>query len=360
MKYTPLALIAELTHRCPLHCVYCSNPLELQARKNELDTATWKRVFSEAAEMGVLQLHLTGGEPIVRDDLTELVRHGREKKMYLNLITSGVGLNEEKLGMLCDSGLDHIQLSLQDSEEAFANEFAGTKAHAQKIKTAHLIKKLPLAFTLNIVVHRKNLSRLEEMITLAETLGADRLEIAHVQYYGWAFKNRAQLLPTREQLKQSVSVIQSAKKRLKDRVRIDFVVPDYFARFPKPCMGGWGQKSILINPAGEVLPCHSAMVIPDLIFDSVKEKSLRSIWESGQAFEKFRGESWMKEPCSSCERRAQDFGGCRCQAFLLAGDARATDPVCTLSPARERVDRLIADYAEGTEAQSLPWAYRKI
>jgi pyrroloquinoline quinone biosynthesis protein E len=358
MKYTPLALIAELTHRCPLHCVYCSNPLELQARANELTTEHWKTVFDSAAEMGVLQLHLTGGEPTARDDILELIRHGRSRKLYTNLITSGVGITEAKLKQYCDAGLDHIQLSLQDSQEATANEFAGTKAHASKIKTAAMIKKFPLAFTLNIVVHKANLSRLEEMIQLAESLGADRLEIAHVQYYGWAFRNRAALIPTREQVQQSIAVIQSARERLKDRLRVDFVVPDYYAKFPKPCMGGWGQKSILIDPAGRVMPCHSAMVIPGLSFENVKEKSLKWIWEESEAFEKFRGESWMKEPCVSCDRKTQDFGGCRCQAFLLTGDARATDPVCSLSPKRELVTKEVAaSSAEGAGAPS--WAYRK-
>ena len=357
MKYVPLALIAELTHRCPLHCVYCSNPLEMQARSQELDTKTWMRIFDEAAEMGVLQLHLTGGEPTARDDIIDLIRHGRSRKLYTNLITSGVGLTEQKLEKYCEAGLDHVQLSFQDSQEKPANEFAGTKAHAAKIKAARLIKKFPLAFTMNIVVHRNNLSRLEEMIALGETLEADRLEIAHVQYYGWAFKNRASLIPTRDQVNQSIDVIRAAIARLKDKLRIDFVVPDYYAKFPKPCMGGWGQKSLLIDPAGKVLPCHAAMIIPGLVFDNVRDKSLRAIWEESQAFQSFRGEEWMKEPCASCDRRAQDFGGCRCQAFLITGDAQATDPVCSLAPERNRID---LELSAAVDSAPQPWIYRKI
>jgi pyrroloquinoline quinone biosynthesis protein E len=357
MSYRPFALIAELTHRCPLHCVYCSNPLELQARAAELDTATWIRVFDEAARMDVLQLHLTGGEPTAREDIIELIKAGRARKLYSNLITSGVGLTEKKLRDYCDAGLDHLQLSFQDSREGPANEFAGTKAHALKIKAAELIKKFPLAFTMNIVIHRQNADRVGEMIALGETLGVDRLEIAHVQYYGWAFKNRASLIPTQEQVKQSMDTIYAAKERLKDKIRIDFAIPDYFAKFPKPCMGGWGQKSILIDPAGRVLPCHSAMVIPGMSFENVRDRSLSEIWEKSAAFERFRGEEWMQEPCRSCDRRTQDFGGCRCQAFLVAGDAQATDPVCSFSPVRAKIE---AEVAAAGSAGSQPWLYRTL
>jgi PqqA peptide cyclase len=352
---SPLALIAELTHRCPLHCVYCSNPLELQAKSNELDTETWKRVFEEAARLGVLQLHLTGGEPTARHDITSLIAHGRSNKLYVNLITSGVGLNEERVKEFCEAGLDHVQLSIQDSRESFANEYAGTKAHALKLKIAAIFKKFPLALTVNIVVHRGNLPRLEEMIALGESLGADRLEIAHTQYYGWAFKNRAALLPTREEVTASMEIIRAAQERLKGRIRVDFAAPDYFAKYPKACMNGWGEKSILVDPAGRVLPCHSAMVLPGMTFENVREKSLAKIWEESEAFQMFRGEDWMEEPCKSCERKTQDRGGCRCQAFLLTGNAQATDPVCSLSPLRNIVDEAIA-----AAAADEPWHYRKI
>jgi pyrroloquinoline quinone biosynthesis protein E len=360
MKHTPLALIAELTHRCPLHCVYCSNPTELQARQMELATADWIRVFHEAAELGVLQLHLTGGEPTARDDLTQLIEAGRKAQMYSNLITSGLGLNEKKLEAWCKAGLDHLQLSFQDSEEAAANEFAGTRAHVLKLQAARLVKKFPLAFTINIVVHRGNLSRLEQMIQMAEELQADRLEIAHVQYYGWALKNRAALLPTVEQVNESVKIIQAARARLKDKIRIEFVVPDYHAKFPKPCMGGWGRTLLLIDPSGKVLPCHAAGVIPGMEFENVRTQSLRAIWEDSAAFQKFRGDDWMQEPCRGCERKTQDFGGCRCQAFMITGDAAATDPVCSLSPEREKIVEALDEAVTSQSAGSPAWTYRKL
>jgi pyrroloquinoline quinone biosynthesis protein E len=356
MESAPLSLIAELTHRCPLHCVYCSNPIEMQARQNELDTATWKRVFTEASQLGVVQLNLTGGEPTLRDDLPELIAHGRAAGFYSNLITSGVGVTEEKLAQYAGSGLDHIQLSIQDSEIGPANEYAGTKAHALKLQTAKLIRKFKFAFTLNMVIHRQNLSRLQDMIDLAVGVGADRLEIAHVQYYGWAFKNRAMLLPTQEQIKASMETIFAAREKLKDKVRIDFAAPDYFAKFPKPCMGGWGKTALVIDPAGRVLPCHSAMILPAMQFENVREKSLSDIWGKSEAFNRFRGDGWMKEPCSSCDRKSKDFGGCRCQAFLITGDENATDPVCSLSPERGRVDQLIAEVPATKTAE---WVYRK-
>lgn len=354
----PLSLIIELTHRCPLHCVYCSNPLEMQARQNEVDTAVWKRVIDEAAKMGMLQLNFTGGEPTVREDLAELIQHGRGSGLYSNLITSGVGLSEEKLKRYVDAGLDHIQLSIQDAQADPANEYAGTKAHTLKLKTAEIIKKFDLAFTMNMVIHRQNISRLEEMMELAVGLGADRLEVAHVQYYGWAYKNRSLLLPTSEQVKKSMEIIYAAQERLKGKVRIDFATPDYYAKFPKPCMGGWGTTALVIDPAGRVLPCHSAMVIPGMIFENVRARSLYEIWENSEAFNRFRGDKWMKEPCSSCDRKGKDFGGCRCQAFLVTGDEFATDPVCSLAPGRGHVNELIATATQSFDKAS--WTYREM
>src|SRR5229473_2702380 len=329
---TPLSLIAEVTHRCPLHCVYCSNPLEMQARELELSTVTWAQTFQAAGELGVLQLRLTGGEPLARADLAELVAAGRKAGLYVNLITSGIGLSPERLAALTDAGLDHIQLSFQDSKEDEANLIAGTRAHALKIELSRRIKQHRVAFTVNMVVHRQNLERLERMIALAEELEADRLEIAHVQYYGWALRNRDALLPTRAQWERSLAVITAARERLEGRMRIDFVAPDYYAKYPKPCMGGWGRGVILIDAAGRAMPCHAAGSIPGLEFDNVGERTLRWIWEQSAAFQKFRGEDWMPEPCRSCDRRALDFGGCRCQAFHLTGNAAATDPACALSP----------------------------
>ena len=355
MKYTPRALIAEITHRCPLHCVYCSNPLEMQRRSEELSTGDWTSIFRQAGDMGVLQLHLTGGEPLSRSDLTELVRAGRGAHLYLNLITSGVGLEGPRLDELIEAGLDHIQLSFQDTEEASANEFAGTRSHALKLRIARMIRERRIAFTINMVVHRRNLGRLEEMISFVEQSGAQRVEIAHVQYYGWAFRNRDALLPTREQLDRSVEIVEAARERLKGRLRIEFVLPDYYAKYPKPCMNGWGHQQMLIDPAGRVLPCHAAMVIPGLEFPSARERPLRWIWDDSPAFNRFRDESWMPEPCRSCDHRTRDFGGCRCQAFLLAGDAAATDPVCTLAPAHAVVEGALQPVNGSSDRN---WVYR--
>ncbi len=348
----PLALIAEITHRCPLHCVYCSNPLELTARAEELATADWLRVFNEAAALGVLHLHLTGGEPLARPDLTELIAGARQARLYTNLITSGIGLSRERLAQLVEAGLDHIQLSFQDSNEGQANWIAGTRAHAHKLELAGWIREHRLAFTTNLVVHRQNIDHLEEMIAALEALNPDRMEIAHAQYYGWALENRSALLPTRSQLDRAVEVVAAASERLRGKVRIDMVVPDYHARFPKACMGGWGRQLLLIDPAGRVLPCHAAGVIPGMQFDNVRERALGWIWTNSKAFQKFRGEAWMPEPCRSCDRRGEDFGGCRCQAFLLTGDAGATDPVCELAPMHHLIEEAVREDAfAGTAAE---------
>ncbi len=347
----PLALIAEITHRCPLHCVYCSNPLELTSRAEELATADWLRVFSEAAALGVLHLHLTGGEPLARPDLAELIAGARGVRLYTNLITSGIGLSRERLAQIVEAGLDHIQLSFQDSGEGHANWIAGARAHAHKLELAAWIREYRLAFTVNLVVHRQNIDHLEEMIFALEALHPDRMEIAHAQYYGWALQNRSALLPTRAQLDRAVAVVAAAEERLRGKVRIDMVVPDYHARFPKACMGGWGRQLLLIDPAGSALPCHAAGVIPGLRFDNVREHGVDWIWQNSEAFQKFRGEDWMPEPCRSCDRRKEDFGGCRCQAFLLTGDAAATDPVCELAP----LHHLIVDAVrEDSVAASVP------
>jgi pyrroloquinoline quinone biosynthesis protein E len=338
----PLALIAELTHRCPLHCVYCSNPLELQQRANELSTEVWSRVFREAAQAGVLQADLTGGEPLARTDILGLIRAARAAGLYVNLITSGLPLDETKLASLVEAGLDHIQLSFQGAQEEIAQEISGTKSHAQKLRVLGWLKNFRVAVTLNFVIHRSNIDQIPEMLILAEASSATRIEFANVQYYGWAFANRENLLPTREQLDRSIELIKQAQERLKGKIRIESVVPDYYAKYPKACMGGWGRKLMLITPNGDALPCHAARVIPGLLFANVKDQSLREIWENSEAFQKFRGEDWMQEPCKTCDRREQDFGGCRCQALLLAGDASATDPVCSLSPLRPKVDAILA------------------
>jgi PqqA peptide cyclase len=352
----PLALIAEITHRCPLHCVYCSNPLELAAVPMELSTKEWIDVFEQCGKLGMLHGHFTGGEPLARPDLTELIAGARAAGLYTNLITSGIGLAEARLKALVDAGLDHIQLSFQDSREDAANWIAGTKVHAHKIELSRLIRQHKIAFTVNLVVHRQNIDHLDEMIDFIEQLAPERMEIAHTQYYGWALRNRASLLPSRTQLEKAVEAVTAAEKRLSGRIRLDFVVPDYYARFPKACMGGWGQRLMLINPSGRVLPCHAAEVIPGMTFENVRQQSLEYIWRQSSSFQSFRGEEWMPEPCRSCERRAEDFGGCRCQALLLTGDAMVTDPACSLAPAHHIVEAALMEANSGQAAVSQPVA----
>ncbi len=343
MSSNPLALIAEVTHRCPLHCVYCSNPMELAAVQSELSTEEWTSVFQQSGKLGMLHAHFTGGEPLARTDLTALIAAARTAGLYTNLITSGLGLNETRLQALVGAGLDHIQISFQDSREEAANWIAGAKAHAHKIKLSRAIRRHKIAFTVNLVVHKQNLDHLEEMIAFIEQLNPERVEIAHTQYYGWALANRAALMPTRAQLERAVAIVADAEKRLAGRMRIDSVVPDYYAKYPKACMGGWGRRLMLINPAGKVLPCHAAEVLPGMSFENVREKTLQWIWQESSSFRKFRGDEWMPEPCRSCDRRTEDFGGCRCQAFLLAGDATVTDPACSLAPSHHLVEAAVRD-----------------
>ena len=367
MPPAPLALIAELTHRCPLHCVYCSNPLEMQKAASELSTEEWIRVFHEAGRLGSLHAHFTGGEPLARTDLTELTAGARAAGLYVNLITSGISLSEKRLAALVEAGLEHIQLSFQGSQETSSDEIAGTRSHAHKLQLARTIRQFKIAFTVNVVVHRQNLDHLPEIIAMVEELGADRLEIANVQYYGWALRNREALLPTRQQLEQSQATVSAAEQRLQGRMRIDYVAPDYYGRYPKACMGGWGRRLMLIDPAGQALPCHAAGVIPGMAFDNVREHALEWIWQESAAFQKFRGERWMPVPCRGCDRRAEDFGGCRCQALLLTGDAANTDPVCSLAPAHHLVETIVARVNSGEApgaAIPLPvsnpsgWVYR--
>ena len=362
----PLGLLAELTHRCPLGCPYCSNPLALDPRADELDGAAWARVFREAASLGVLQVHLSGGEPAARRDLVDIVKAARDAGLYSNLITSAVGLTPKTMTALADAGLDHVQISIQDSEQESADHIAGYKgASARKRALAAEVVKLGLPLTVNMVVHRANIGRIEPMVELALILGASRVEIAHVQYYGWALNNRAALMPSREQVEQAVAQVEALRTKHHGRIVIDAVVPDYYARFPKPCVGGWGRRSINVTPAGKVLPCHAAEVIPGLEFWNVREHSLADIWRSSPAFSAFRGTDWMQEPCKTCDRRELDFGGCRCQALLLAGDAAATDPVCSLAPTRAKVDAILATVNSATtperDLQPLTkpdWLYR--
>jgi pyrroloquinoline quinone biosynthesis protein E len=350
----PLGLLAELTHRCPLGCPYCSNPLALDAPKHELDAATWARVFREAAALGILQVHLSGGEPASRRDLADIVRAARDAGLYSNLITSGVGLTDARLGALADHGLDHVQVSIQDAAPDSADRIAGYGgAFARKQAVAAETARLGLPLTVNVVVHRINIERIDAMVALALSLGAQRVEIAHVQYYGWALKNRAALMPSREQALGAMAVVDRLRKTHHGRIVIDSALPDYYARYPKPCMGGWGRRSLNVTPSGKVLPCHAAESIPGLNFWSVTEHSLADIWRHSPAFNAFRGTDWMAEPCRSCPKQREDFGGCRCQAFLLTGDPHATDPVCHLSPLHEDMERIAAIQSDAYEYRRL-------
>lgn len=338
----PIAMLAELTHVCPLACPYCSNPLDLTKRSAELDTETWSRVFREAADLGVLQIHLSGGEPASRRDLVELVVAARDAGLYTNLITSGIGLNEDKLSQLDEVGLDHIQLSLQGITAELADHIGGYKGgFDRKMYVAERIAAVGFPLTLNAVMHRHNLDDLPATIALAERLGARRVEVACVQFHGWAESNRGQLQPTADQVRAAKATVDDERERLKGQIVIDFVAPDWFADFPKACMGGWGSTGLNVTPAGDVLPCHAAGSIPSLTFANVTDQSLAKIWYEDAAFNAFRGTDWMPELCQTCERRDIDFGGCRCQAMAVLGDASTTDPVCRKSPGRVAVDALL-------------------
>ncbi len=353
----PYSLLAEVTHRCPLHCPYCSNPVELARRMGELGTADWKRVLDEAAALGVLHVGFSGGEPLVRQDLVDLVAAARAAGLYSNLITSAIGLTPERAAALKQAGLDSVQISFQADEETLGNNIAGMNAHRKKIEVATLVRALGFPLTVNVVLHRANINRLEPIIALTERLGAERLELANTQYYGWAFRNRAALLPSRAQIERASGVTQAARQRLLGKMEILFVVPDYYSDRPKPCMHGWGNRHITVNPSGEVLPCPTAGEIRTLLFDNVRAQSLRWIWTESEAFNRFRGTDWMPEPCRSCEFRERDFGGCRCQAALLTGDAAVTDPACALSPYRDRLTRFVESVQETPVLGK--WDYRQ-
>jgi pyrroloquinoline quinone biosynthesis protein E len=341
----PTTLLAELTHRCPLHCPYCSNPLELIRGEAELATDDWKRVFTQARELGVLQLGLSGGEPLVRKDLEELAAHARSIGLYTTLVTSGLGLTRKRAEALRNAGLEHIQVSIQDSDTESAERIAGVSSVKQKRAAIALVKELGFAFSINVVLHRANLDRIGELIDLAGGLGADRLELANTQYYGWGLKNRAALMPTREQVLKARAIAEAAIERYRKKMQIIFVLPDYHEQYPKACYGGWGKVYIVVTPNGQALPCHAASSITSLSFPTVREHSLEWIWRESSGFRAFRGDTWMKEPCRTCPRKAVDFGGCRCQAFALTGDAANPDPVCTLTPFRRIIDEALAEPA---------------
>ncbi len=344
--FAPVGLLAELTHRCPLQCPYCSNPLALERVAGELPTEVWLDVLAQAADLGVLQLHLSGGEPTVRRDLEQIVAQAAKVGLYSNLITAAVLLTHERLETLAGHGLDHVQISIQDADAANADRIAHYRdGHAKKLEAAGWVRALGLPLTINAPIHRQNIAHLPAIIELAVSLGAQRLEVAHVQYYGWALQNRQALMPTRDQVLRSAELVAAARERLKGILVIDFVVPDYYASRPKPCMGGWGRGIVNVTPSGKVLPCHAAETIPGLAFDNVRDKPLRDIWLNSGAFQAFRGTSWMREPCRSCEFREIDWGGCRCQAFAFAGDAAVTDPACDKSPLHAKFTQVAQDEA---------------
>ena len=353
----PYALLAEVTYRCPLHCPYCSNPTRLRSDR-ELTTDEWCRVIREAAGLGVLQIGFSGGEPLARRDLAELVHGARQARLYTNLITSGVGLDKNRARELRDAGLDSVQLSFQSDHVDLADEIAGAHAHQRKLDAAAIIRAAGISLSLNFVIHRRNIDRLPQIIELTETLSAGRVELANVQFYGWAFLNRAALLPTREQVARAREVATAAKTRLAGKIDIFYVLPDYYETRPKPCLNGWGQRYLTVNPIGDVLPCPTASsAIPDLRFENVRERRLDWIWRESESFNRFRGMGWMPEPCRSCPQREIDFGGCRCQAALLTGNAASTDPVCTLSPNRASVDAVLDDLNQSSSS-SHDWTFR--
>ena len=328
----PRWLLAELTYRCPLHCVFCYNPLDYTAHGVELDTQAWLRVLGEGRALGAVQLGLSGGEPLVRDDLEVLVAEARRLGYYSNLITSGVGLNEARIAAFKQAGLDHIQLSFQDSTRELNDFLSSTRTFELKLKVAKLIKAHDYPMVLNVVLHRLNIDHVGQILEMAEALGAEYVELANTQYYGWGHLNRDRLLPTREQLSRAEEVVERFRARVGARIRVFFVVPDYFETRPKACMNGWGSIFLTITPDGTALPCHAARMLPGLAFPNVRDADLSAIWYDSEGFNRYRGDAWMQEPCRSCPEKVKDFGGCRCQAYLLTGDPASTDPVCDLSP----------------------------
>ena len=345
----PLGLLAELTYRCPLHCPYCSNPLNLAAYRDELTLEEWVRVLVEARNMGVLQLHLSGGEPMQRSDLVALVTQARVLGFYTNLITSALSLTPAKAEQLKAAGLDHVQISIQAATPLLSDRIAGTPSYDRKIAAARVIKALGFPLTLNVVLHRHNIDQIAAILELAEELGADRLELANTQYYGWALYNRAALLPTRDQLQRAESVVRATQTRLAEKMQILYVLSDYYSHHPKPCMGGWGRQQFTVAPNGDVLPCAAAAQITSLPIENIRQQSLAWIWDESPLFTRFRGLDWMPKPCRSCPRQTIDFGGCRCQAFLLTGDAGATDPVCHLSPDHTIVTDVVSAVNQGNK-----------
>lgn len=346
---SPRWLLAELTYRCPLQCPYCSNPVDYAKHETELATDEWVRVLEEARALGAVQLGLSGGEPLIRQDLEVIVSRARELGYYTNLISSGYGLDEARIRRLRTAGLDHIQISIQAPERQLNDFLAGTTSFEEKKRTAHLIKENGYPMVLCVVIHRHNIHLMRDILEMAIELKADYLELANTQYYGWAHLNRKALLPSRKQFEAAEEIAREYKSKLEGRMKIYYVVPDFYEHRPKACMNGWGTTFLTITPDGVALPCHEARMLPDLNCPSVREQSIQAIWEDSQAFNFYRGDAWMQEPCASCPEKIKDFGGCRCQAFLMTGNAAATDPVCSKSADRALVERAIQEAAEHPE-----------
>ena len=352
----PLWLLLELTYRCPLHCVFCYNPTDFTRTGPELATDDWLRVLREARALGAVQLGLSGGEPLVREDLEIIIAEAHRLGFYINLITSGVGLNETRIAAFKAAGLDHIQLSFQDSSRQMNDFLSSTRTFDLKSKVAALIKQYDYPMVLNVVLHRLNIDHVEEILIMAERLGADYVELANTQYYGWAWHNREQLMPSRSQVEHAEAVTKRFRERAGRPMQIYFVVPDYFERRPKPCMNGLGSIFLTITPDGTALPCHAARMLPGLVFPNVRDSSVQHIWFESSGFTHYRGDAWMKEPCRSCPEKARDFGGCRCQAYLLTGDAANADPVCDLSPHHHLVTEAVALADRPVEPRKFPGA----
>ena len=359
----PLWLLAELTYRCPLHCIFCYNPVNYAQNRNELSTAQWIDVMRQARALGAAQLGFSGGEPLLRDDLEELIVEGHRLGYYTNLITSGVGLTEARIARMRDAGLDHIQLSFQDSTKEMNDFLTSTKTFDLKSRVAKLIKQYDYPMVLNVVLHRYNLDHIERIIQMAIDMEVEYLELANTQYYGWGLVNRAQLMPSHAQLKHAEAVVNAYRAKVGNKIRILFVVPDYFEERPKACMNGWGSVFLAIAADGTALPCHAAKSLPGLDFPSVAQHSIRDIWYHSDAFNKYRGDAWMKEPCKTCPEKERDFGGCRCQALALTGDAANADPVCSKSPQHAEVQQIVrhahqAQLGHSAQANSQPVVFR--
>jgi pyrroloquinoline quinone biosynthesis protein E len=355
----PLWLLAEVTYRCPLHCMYCSNPLDFAKVEDELSTEDWKRVFREARALGAVQLGFSGGEPMVREDISVLVAEAHGLGFYTNLITSGVGLNEARIGELKSAGLDHIQVSFQDSTKEVNDFLSSTRTFDLKLKVARLVKNKGYPMVLNVVLSRLNIDHIDKIIEMALALDADFLELANTQYYGWAYLNRDHLLPSRAQIEHAERVTNAYRAKLGGRMKMFFVVPDYYADRPKACMNGWGSVFLSIAPDGLALPCQAARMLPGLRFPNVREAGVREVWYESPAFNAYRGEDWMREPCRSCPERAKDFGGCRCQAYMLTGDAANADPVCSLSPNHARVTEAVERAQTARVVVARPLVFRE-